>query len=736
MFRNRPESTGRYAMGYTKIGNSSVWSVYSEDENNTNTVFGGGFPIGIDLGGDGLTLTDMLTTNVFFDRDGDGWRDRTSWIGASDAFLALDRNGDGMITGNDEISFVGDKAGARTDLEGLAGFDDNGDGVLDAQDARFGAFRIWQDANQDGVSQAEELRSLADAGIRSLSLRGVATGESYTGGNGTTLATADFIRTDGSRGTLHDLVLGYLHANGMVPPDDEQAAAADPLDRNDVPAPRDIDQNDGLAAPIILDLDADGKTIVPLAESTTLFDMVGDGQLHKTAWADSGDGFLVRDRNGNGVVDGIGEISFVGDKAGAKTDLEGLAAFDDNGDRILDANDASFVGFSVWIDANANGRTDAGELQSLAQAEITSISLNGAPTGQTAAQRTGGQSVIFNTANYTLSNAIVGSLSDVGLAFDTAGQGAVGAWTTKPVLAEDRFNLKSGTSRISAANGQLIVRQRGTESLFDPAAGAMAPATFLKFRDKTVGMLGALVLDLDGDGMDLEHQRNSDASFDMDGNGRRDNTGWVAKGDGFLVIDRNGDGRITTGAELSFLGEKSGASTNFEGLATLDANKDGKITAADTRFGELKIWFDRNRDGVSDDGEVKSLADFGITEIGLRNSASQVSNQKVGSNIMLSTAVFTQNGKTKTVADVAFAFSPASAPTSAVGRGTLPMLPNLKDDDMLSPGALTDMTGPIDSRLALMRQAMSGFGTGSAAETRLDKADIGRGYDFYAATAA
>ena len=264
----------------------------------------------------------------------------------------------------------------------------------------------------------------------------------------------------------------------------------------------------------------------------------------------------------------------------------------------------------------------------------------------------------------------------------------------------------------------------------------MAPATILKFRDKTVGMLGALVLDLDGDGMDLEHQRNSDASFDMDGNGRRDNTGWVAKGDGFLVIDRDGDGRITTGAELSFLGEKSGASTNFEGLAILDANKDSKVTAADTRFGELKIWFDRNRNGISDDGELQSLADFGITEIGIRNSASQISNQKVGSNIMLSTAVFTQDGKTKTIADVAFAFSPAKAPAPAVGRGTLPLLPNLKDDDMLLPDALTDMAGPLDGRLALMRQAMSGFGTGSAAETRLDKADAGRGYDFYAATAA
>ncbi len=79
---------------------------------------------------------------------------------------------------------------------------------------------------------------------------------------------------------------------------------------------------DELAAPIILDLDGDGKTIVPLAESSTQFDMVGDGRLRKTAWADAGDAFLVRDRNSDGLINGISEISFVGDKAGAKTDLE------------------------------------------------------------------------------------------------------------------------------------------------------------------------------------------------------------------------------------------------------------------------------------------------------------------------------------------------------------------------------------------------------------------------------
>jgi hypothetical protein len=55
---------------------------------------------------------------------------------------------------------------------------------------------------------------------------------------------------------------------------------------------------------------------------------------------------------------------------------------------------------------------------------------------------------------------------------------------------------------------------------------------------------------------------------------------------------------------------------------------------------------------------------------------------------------------------------------------------------MLLPDAFTDTVNPLDTRLALMRQAMSGFGTGSAAETRLDKAGAAQTYDFYAASAA
>jgi hypothetical protein len=58
--------------------------------------------------------------------------------------------------------------------------------------------------------------------------------------------------------------------------------------------------------------------------------------------------------------------------------LDGFAALrvlDTNLDGVIDAKDAAFSSLSVWVDANSNARTDGGELRSLSQAGITSLSL-------------------------------------------------------------------------------------------------------------------------------------------------------------------------------------------------------------------------------------------------------------------------------------------------------------------------------------------------------------------------
>src|SRR3546814_10986784 len=63
--------------------------------------------------------------------------------------------------------------------------------------------------------------------------------------------------------------------------------------------------------PVSLDLDGDGVELVRLIDSTAAFDMDGDGVADPAGWVGQDDGFLALDRNGNGLIDDISEISFV-----------------------------------------------------------------------------------------------------------------------------------------------------------------------------------------------------------------------------------------------------------------------------------------------------------------------------------------------------------------------------------------------------------------------------------------
>ncbi len=163
-------------------------------------------PIAFDLDGDGIELVNADESDIFFDLNGDGDAEDTGWVDSDDALLAYDKNDDGEITDFDEVSFVGYKEGARTDLEGLQAFDTNGDGILDASDAEFGSFNIWQDVNQNGVSDAGELRSLTAAGIASIAL--VSDETVRVAGDNVSFGIGQFTRTDGTTGNFSDTGFG------------------------------------------------------------------------------------------------------------------------------------------------------------------------------------------------------------------------------------------------------------------------------------------------------------------------------------------------------------------------------------------------------------------------------------------------------------------------------------------------------------------------------------------------
>lgn len=167
---------------------------------------GSGKPVVLDLDGDGVELVALEDSTAFYDIDGDGYRERMGWVAADDGLLAYDKNGDGVISGREELSFVDYVPGARTDLEGLVHFDSNGDGRLDASDAEWSRFRVWRDLDQDGESDAGELQTLAEAGITSIDLSSDGVERTVSGNR--IFGEGIYIDAEGT-GALYDAALRY-----------------------------------------------------------------------------------------------------------------------------------------------------------------------------------------------------------------------------------------------------------------------------------------------------------------------------------------------------------------------------------------------------------------------------------------------------------------------------------------------------------------------------------------------
>ncbi|SDB62124.1 hypothetical protein [Butyrivibrio sp. INlla16] len=94
--------------------------------------------------------------------------------------------------------------------------------------------------------------------------------------------------------------------------------------------------------------------------------------------------------------------------------------------------------------------------------------------------------------------------------------------------------------------------------------------------------------------------------FDLDADGKEDEISTLGEGSGFLVLDKNEDGKINDGNEL--FGVKSG--DGFKDLAEYDTDSNGWIDENDEVFDQLKVWY-KTENG----DELKSLKDAGVGAI-------------------------------------------------------------------------------------------------------------------------
>ena len=140
-----------------------------------------------------------------------------------------------------------------------------------------------------------------------------------------------------------------------------------------------------------------------------------------------------------------------------------------------------------------------------------------------------------------------------------------------------------------------------------------------------------IVLDLDGDGVELVPLEKSTALYDINGDGSRERMAWVAPDDGFLAYDANRDGAIAGKDELSFLTYVESAETDLEGLRYFDTDGDGQLDPDDAKWGMFRVWRDLDQDGESEPGELRSLDKAGITSVGLTSDS--VKREVAGSTV-------------------------------------------------------------------------------------------------------
>ncbi|ALR02920.1 calcium-binding protein [Xylella fastidiosa] len=157
-----------------------------------------------------------------------------------------------------------------------------------------------------------------------------------------------------------------------------------------------------------------------------------------------------------------------------------------------------------------------------------------------------------------------------------------------------------------------------------------------------------LALDLDGDGIETTGSDGRVILFDHDADGVKTGTGWLKPDDGWLVLDRNGNGTIDSGRELFGTDtlKRNGqlATDGFDALRDVDSNQDGKIDAADRVFANLRIWRDLNQDGISQANELSTLDANHIVSIGVTATAGRV--DLGNGNVQTAAGTFTRSNGT------------------------------------------------------------------------------------------
>ncbi|WP_158271819.1 S8 family serine peptidase [Methylosinus sporium] len=202
----------------------------------------------------------------------------------------------------------------------------------------------------------------------------------------------------------------------------------------------------------------------------------------------------------------------------------------------------------------------------------------------------------------------------------------------------------------------------------------------LEAQATTLQNIDPLVLDLDGDGIELTSWIETNIFFDTLGDGKLHQTGWVADHDGILALDLDGNGKIDSIKETISVHYNGGSFA--DGIAALASlaqpgatsfSRATSLTNAATGrlyFDDLRVWVDANHDAKTDAGELKTLGELGVASISLAGAGNKGENI-AGNDILNRTTFAKTDGTTGQVASVDFQVEGAAITTSNLGGATV-----------------------------------------------------------------
>ncbi|XXQ68217.1 calcium-binding protein [Neisseriaceae bacterium B1] len=171
--------------------------------------------------------------------------------------------------------------------------------------------------------------------------------------------------------------------------------------------------------PLILDLNNNGiQALATNGFAGALFDHDNDGIRTAAGWVNAEDGLLVRDVNGNGIIDNgselFGDNTTLADGSKAAHGFVALAQLDSNSDGKVDALDSAFNELKVWIDANSDGISQASELRTLMDLDIQSLDV----AYKDVNQNLGNGNAIRQLGSYTKTDGSTAQMGDAWFAAD------------------------------------------------------------------------------------------------------------------------------------------------------------------------------------------------------------------------------------------------------------------------------------------------------------------------------